>query len=96
MPRAVPPVGSKRSRHEAESADAGAPEVQAHQDGAPLPPLPTNQCHSCGAVFASASKCRRHDRSVHMRLKPFSCEQCSAAFSAANHLKKHVDAVHLG
>ena len=96
MPRAAPPVGSKRSRREAEIAVAGALEVTAHEDGAPLPPLPENQCQSCGAVFANARKCLRHVRSVHMRIKPFSCKHCGAAFAEAGHLRKHIDAVHLG
>ena len=94
MPRAAPTSGSKRSRREAASADASVSEDEVREDGARLPPLPANQCCSCGAVFASASKCRRHVSA--MRIKPFGCEHCGAAFTQANHLKVHVDAVHRG
>ena len=92
----MPPVGSKRSRREAASADADAPEDEVREDGARLPPLPANQCCSCGAVFANRASCRRHVSVVHMRVKPFGCEHYGATYTRATSLKTHVDTAHLG
>ena len=51
-------------------------------------------CSVCGKVLSSAQKLKRHERSVHLKEKPFPCSYCDKIFSQRENCSTHERAVH--
>ncbi|XP_066254693.1 oocyte zinc finger protein XlCOF6-like isoform X7 [Euwallacea similis] len=52
-------------------------------------------CDNCGKNFSSKYRLERHQRAMHMGLKPFICRYCGRAFTGKDTMKKH-ERIHTG
>ena len=53
-----------------------------------------SQCSQCGKVLYDKHCLRRHEASVHQKVKPFPCPHCTKRFSGRSDLAAHVTTVH--
>ena len=52
-------------------------------------------CLICGKCFSRKVDCKRHERTVHLKIKPFPCEMCNMSFAERDKLKNHMR-IHTG
>ena len=55
-------------------------------------------CHvlldECGSAFAEEAKLKRHEKSVHLKIRDHVCDDCGSSFSEKGHLKTHIKNLH--
>lgn len=65
----------------------------------PAPPAPKSQssaevkphvCRSCDRSFYKLEQLKRHDRLVHLNLRPFECKTCELSFGTKQNMQVHL------
>ena len=54
----------------------------------------TLECEQCQKTFTEKYKLRRHQDTVHLKLKPYKCDHCGKCFGERYSLTKHIKNVH--
>ena len=66
------------------------PEVSRSQRQSPVP----GTCTYCGKMFTRKENARIHEKTVHLKLKPFVCGYCNKAFNWPDQLYRHRKQLH--
>ena len=52
------------------------------------------ECENCPRKFYLQALCKRHNETVHLKIKPFQCEECSETFASKIQRLTHAVKVH--
>ena len=54
----------------------------------------TFNCNYCSKSFGVENNCKRHEITVHEKMKKYQCEKCEKSYTANTNLKRHMTVVH--